>query len=230
MRRRRFLEAGVAATSALLLVLGGPLGGAAQDATPDAATPEPPAPVTVALQNVDGLLAGSLTFSEDEPGMVSITGNIIGLEPGDHGIHVHETGACDPSGEKPFSSAGAHFNPTDAKHGGPPEAADEAATPMASPVSGEAHAGDLGNVTVGDDGIGRFSITTDRFTISPGETSLADGDGSAVVVHADADDLKTDPSGNSGDRLVCGVIFPPGGDDSGTPSAGDGTAVATPES
>ncbi len=228
MRRRRFLEAGVAASSALLLLLGGPLGGAAQDATPETATPEPPAPVTVALQNVDGLLAGSLTFSEDEPGMVSISGNIIGLEPGDHGIHVHETGVCEPSGEKPFSSAGAHFNPTDMKHGGPPAAAGGEGTPMASPASEEAHAGDLGNVTVGDDGIGRFSITTDRFALSPGDTALADDDGSAVVVHADADDLKTDPSGNSGNRLVCGVIFPPAGE--GTPSAGEGAAVATPES
>jgi Cu-Zn family superoxide dismutase len=112
---------------------------------------------------------------------------------------------CDPSGETAFQSAGGHFNPTDASHGGPDDE--------------DSHAGDLGNLTVDDNGAFEFEITTDRVTLDPeAENSLADQDGGALVIHAGADDLKTDPSGESGERLICGVIFP----------AMEGTPEATP--
>jgi len=177
-----------------MLALGG-AGIAAQDATPADAG------VQVSLLDVDGNEAGSATFTEGD-GSVTIDLTVEGLEPGDHGIHVHETGACDPAGDMPFSSAGDHFNPTDAAHGPGPATG---ATPEAEMP--EAHAGDLGNIAIAADGTGMVSLTTDRVTLaSGGDTTLADGDGSALVIHADLDDLETDPSGESGGRIVCGVI------------------------
>ncbi|MBA3275123.1 MAG: superoxide dismutase family protein [Chloroflexia bacterium] len=179
-----------------MLALGG-AGIAAQDATPADAG------VQVSLLDVDGNEAGSATFTEAD-GSVTIDLTVEGLEPGDHGIHIHETGACDPAGDMPFSTAGDHFNPTDTVHGPGPDPA-SAGTPVAAP---EAHAGDLSNITIADDGTGMVSLTTDRVTLASGDdNSLPDSDGSALVIHADPDDLTTDPSGNSGGRIVCGVIF-----------------------
>ena len=179
-----------------MLALGG-AGIAAQDATPADAG------VQVSLLDVDGNEAGSATFTEAD-GSVTIDLTVEGLEPGDHGIHIHETGACDPAGDMPFSTAGDHFNPTDTVHGPGPDPA-SAGTPVAAP---EAHAGDLSNIAIADDGTGMVSLTTDRVTLASGDdNSLPDSDGSALVIHADPDDLTTDPSGNSGGRIVCGVIF-----------------------
>jgi Cu-Zn family superoxide dismutase len=117
---------------------------------------------------------------------VSVTAE--GIPPGEHGIHVHGVGVCDRSGSDPFASAGGHFNPTGAPHGGPDEA--------------NAHAGDLGNITADE----KIEVATDRFTLSEGPLSLSDIDGSALVIHADRDDLMTDPAGESGARIACGVI------------------------
>jgi len=181
-----------------MLAVGG-AGISAQDATPaDPSGSE----IQVALLDVAGNEAGSATLTDDD-GSVAIDLTVEGLEPGDHGIHIHETGACDPAGDMPFASAGGHFDPTDAAHGPGPssEATPEAELP-------EAHAGDLGNITIADDGTGMLSLTTNRVTLANGEdNSLADAAGSALVIHADPDDLETDPSGNSGGRLVCGVVF-----------------------
>ncbi|MGH2532719.1 MAG: superoxide dismutase family protein [Thermomicrobiales bacterium] len=199
---------------AMLLALGGPAPGSAQEATPEG-TPEPapavttPPSVGLTLRDPEGNLVGSATLVESiDDGSVTVTVTGEGMPPGEHGIHVHETGICDPAGDEPFSSAGDHFNPTGASHGGPPPSADAAAaaSPIASPA-GEAHAGDLGNLTVEEDGTVRFTITTDRFTLSAGDASLQDEDGSALVIHADPDDLTTDPDGNAGARIACGVIF-----------------------
>ena len=195
------------------LVLGGATAAAAQEATPEIGEI-----VTVNLENVDGDIVGSVSFSENESG-VSITvqstseGSGSGLEAGLHGIHIHETGECDSSGDTPFESAGGHFNPTDASHGG---LEDE-----------DSHAGDLGNIEVDETSTFGLNIVTDKVTLEPGaENSLADADGSAIIIHAGEDDLETDPSGESGDRLACGVIFAPEG--SGATPASDGSD-ATPE-
>lgn len=209
---RSRLAAGLLAST---LVVGG--GAAlAQEATPGTSEI-----VTVDLMNADGALVGTASFAESAAG-VTITvqstsqGDGSGIEAGLHGIHIHETGDCDPSGDMPFESAGGHFNPTGAPHGGPDDT--------------ESHAGDLGNLEVEEGGIFGFEITTGKVTLAPGaENSLADEDGSSILIHANEDDLQTDPSGESGERIACGVIFAAAGG-MGTPAAdgSDATPEATP--
>jgi Cu-Zn family superoxide dismutase len=148
-----------------------------------------PPTATAELKDKDGTVVGNAQFSEDENG-VNITATVLqGLEPGEYGIHVHEKGETTPD----FEAAGKHFNPTEAKHGfNNPEGP---------------HAGDLENIIVREDGTADYQATTDRVTLASGEeNSLLDGDGSALVIHAKADDYMTDPSGESGDRVVAGVI------------------------
>lgn len=120
-----------------------------------------------------------------EPGGVQVTGQLQGLKPGEHGFHVHEKGDCSaPDG----SSAGAHFNPTTMPHAGPDAA--------------QRHDGDLGNVTA--DASGRAELRrVDRQLELSGARSIV---GRALVVHAQADDLSSQPSGNAGARVACGVI------------------------
>jgi superoxide dismutase, Cu-Zn family len=149
-------------------------------ATPTAATAE--------LKNASGQSVGTATFTQ-VGNAVRIVLVVHEMAPGPKGVHVHETGRCDPPG---FTSAGAHFNPAGKQHG--------ALNPQGP------HAGDLPNITIGADGTGRLEATTDAFTLGPGSTSIFDADGSALVLHAAPDDLKTDPTGNSGARAACGVI------------------------
>ncbi|MGP4078386.1 superoxide dismutase family protein [Pseudalkalibacillus sp. R45] len=112
------------------------------------------------------------------------------LPPGPHGFHIHETGKCVPP---KFESAGGHFNPTDKKHG------------FENPKG--FHAGDLPNINVGKDGMISVSVVSKHVTLQKGKpNSLLDEDGSALVIHEKADDYKTDPAGNAGDRIACGVI------------------------
>lgn len=219
MRVSKSVRTGVAVMLGGVVALGGSVG-IAQEASPE---PAMQSSTEVVLENVDGEQVGTASFVELEAGVV-ISVEVEGFEPGDHGIHLHETGICDPSGDKPFSSAGGHFNPYDASHGPGPFAD---ATPVAVPAEGTpaadvsmSHAGDLGNITIADDETGELEITTGAVTLAPGaENSLFDDDGSALVIHEDPDDLMTDPSGNSGVRIACGVIAPPVG----------GTPVATPD-
>ena len=140
------------------------------------------------LRNAAGEEVGTATFTE-ETGAVRLSVDVQGLPPGEKGVHIHQTGACEPPA---FESAGAHFNPEERRHG------------TLNPEG--PHAGDLPNLEVAQDGRGRLEATTDRVTLSAGAASLLDEDGSALVVHAQRDDLQTDPSGNSGDRIACGVI------------------------
>jgi Cu-Zn family superoxide dismutase len=140
------------------------------------------------LKIVNGDVIGTADFTEDGNGVVHVDVRATGLSPGMHGIHIHETGNCSPT----FAAAGSHFNPTHKKHG------------LNSPDG--PHAGDLTDLQVDGNGTGYLNTTTDRFTLSPGPTTLFDNDGSAIVIHAGPDDQVTDPAGNSGDRVACGVI------------------------
>ncbi len=142
------------------------------------------------VMDLDGKSLGTLELATMGSG-VHITGTLAGLPGGDHGIHIHTTGDCDAAGK--FESAGPHFNPTDHKHGSEnPEGP---------------HAGDLPNLSVPPEGAGVIvDLTAESVTLGEGDNSLFDADGSAIVIHADPDDYRSDPSGNSGDRIACGVI------------------------
>jgi superoxide dismutase, Cu-Zn family len=143
---------------------------------------------TAEIRTASGALVGTATLTEVSGG-VRIVLEAKGLPPGAHGVHLHEVGKCEgPS----FDSAGAHVNPDGHRHG------------LLNP-SGP-HAGDLPNLTVAANGTGRLETMNTRITLSPGPTSILDADGSALVIHANADDFTTDPSGNSGPRVACGVV------------------------
>ncbi|RPJ94485.1 superoxide dismutase family protein [Rummeliibacillus sp. TYF005] len=139
--------------------------------------------------NSEGKDIGTANLTQTDQG-VKIDLKLKDLSPGTHGIHIHEVGIC----EKPkFESAGAHFNPTQKQHG------------YNNPKG--YHLGDLPNIQVEEDGTVDVEFTTKDFTIEKGaEHSLFDDNGSAFIIHADKDDYITDPSGNSGDRIACGVI------------------------
>jgi Cu-Zn family superoxide dismutase len=147
-----------------------------------------PLQATAPLQDAEGNVVGFAFAGEDEEGNV-IGAVIQGMPAGEHGIHLHETGNCDPAGEKPFTAAGAHFNPGGGMHG--------------------AHAGDLGNLTVTDSAGTYFGANSTLLTLDDGEMGLADADGTALVIHADPDDGVTDPAGNAGTRIACAVLFAP---------------------
>ncbi|CAN5500573.1 superoxide dismutase family protein [soil metagenome] len=131
-------------------------------------------------------VSGKLEFHKVAGG-VHISGTISGLTPGLHGMHIHEKGVCDGPG---FESAGGHFNPDMSKHGGPDSA--------------RRHAGDYGNILANDYGTAYIDYI-DRESSLRGKYSIL---GRSIVVHEKADDMMTDPSGNSGSRLGCGVIIP----------------------
>lgn len=155
----------------------------------DMATPEQtPQTATAELQNADGEVVATATLEETEAG-VRIALEATGIPEGVHAFHIHETGQCTPPD---FASAGGHFNPTNAQHG------------LENPQG--PHAGDMENFEVAADSTARFAVDNDRVTLAPGPNSLFDADGSALVIHASADDNVTDPAGNAGDRIACGVI------------------------
>lgn len=183
-------------------------------------TPGPAGPVEVTLQDAAGQEVGTATFEDVENG-VRVVAELQNLPPGEHGIHVHGVGLCDPAGDEPFAAAGDHFNPVEAPHGAPP-AEEELAAPADEPV---AHAGDLGNVTIAEDGTGTLDVVSNRFTLGEGATTLAGQSGTALLVHENPDDLTTQPSGDSGPRLACGVIFP---SLAGTPAAAAASPAASP--
>ena len=141
------------------------------------------------MKDPSGRTVGTLRLVETTAGQVVLRGVLTGLPPGQHGIHLHAVGRCDPPA---FTSAGAHLNPDQHRHG------------LANPAG--PHAGDLPNLTVLPDRAGSVDATTGRVTLRSGPAGLLDADGSAIVVHAKADDQVTDPAGASGPRIACGVI------------------------
>ena len=148
-----------------------------------------PKPVTVKLQDASGKDVGTATITQIAKG-VSIKLAVHDLPPGSHAIHVHETAKCDGPD---FKSAGGHFNPDHKQHGlqnkeGP-------------------HAGDMPNFTVDKHGKSIASVVDPNLSLADGDPhSVFTGGGTALVIHAKADDMKTDPAGNAGDRIACGTI------------------------
>ena len=126
---------------------------------------------------------------------MTVSIHIEGLKPGEHGWHLHAMGVCEPSGLDPFTTAGPHWNPTGETHG--------------APDAMSHHAGDFGNFTAGDDGVGEAEITGKDFTLGAGPTSVFDEDGTAIIIHVGKDDLVSQPAGNSGARYACGVVAKP---------------------
>lgn len=146
-------------------------------------------PIMSDIINEKGAKIGTATFTQLAKG-VQIDVSASGLKPGLHGIHIHETGKCEIPD---FKSAGAHFNPTSKQHG------------YDNP-SGE-HAGDLSNLVAGTDGKAQAQFVVTTVTLQKGETnSLLKNGGTALIIHEDPDDMHTDPSGNSGNRIGCAII------------------------
>ena len=151
----------------------------------------PAANVSFHIADADGETVG-IALATEVPGGVFLEAEFTGLAAGTHGFHIHETGVCVP----PFTSAGGHFNPEGKEHG------------RDNPKGH--HIGDLMNIHVPDSGILSVSAVAEGATLaSGGRNSLADENGSALVVHRDADDNISDPTGNAGPRIACGVIFGP---------------------
>ena len=140
---------------------------------------------TIAPTNDSGV-TGMAVFTQNGD-QITLTIDIQNASPGIHGVHIHENGDCSaPDG----TSAGGHWNPTNVAHGKWGE--------------GEFHLGDIGNITVDEDGTGSIELTTDLWEIGTG--SDVDVVGKGIIVHADADDFTSQPSGNAGARIGCGVI------------------------
>ncbi len=140
------------------------------------------------LRNAKGEEVGVATLTE-VPGGVKITLHVWDIPPGVHGFHIHAVGKCEPPG---FTSAGGHLNPYGKKHG------------LKNPEG--AHAGDLPNLLVGPGGTARMEVIAPHVTLGAGLPSLFPSSGTALVIHADPDDGVTDPAGNAGARIACGVI------------------------
>ena len=149
------------------------------------------ASATAVVYNLNGAAIGTAQLTQSVNGMVTIEIASLALPAGAHGIHFHQVGKCE-GGTTAFSTAGGHFNPLGKEHG------------LQNPRG--PHAGDAPGIEIPASGIGSVSFTTDRVSLTAGATSLFDADGSSIVVHAGADDQVSQPAGNSGGRIACGVI------------------------
>ncbi len=168
----------IAAAPLAILALAACAGKAEEPAAPAAL---PPAAYAQLLDK-DGATKGRAVLTETKGG-VDVGLVLEGWPAGTYAFHVHGIGLCTAPD---FTSAGPHFNPTNQKHGH--------------------HKGDLPNIVVGADGVGRIEARIDGATLYSGETPVLDTDGAAVVVHAKPDDGVTDPAGNAGARIACGAV------------------------
>ena len=155
-------------------------------------TVDPIASVRAPMRDAAGRELGTLRVLLASSGP-RVSGALAGLPPGEHGFHLHQVGRCDAADTTAFASAGGHYNPSARRHG------------TLNPAG--PHAGDLPNLTVGADG--RVSLPDSGVAVAMDDSAragLLDADGTALLVLAQADDYRTDPSGNSGARIACGVL------------------------
>jgi len=153
------------------------------------AAPSPPAggtSATATIRDLTGTRIGTATFTDTYAGIL-VVGSVTGLGLGAHGVHIHGAGKCDP----PFTTAGPHFNPLGKQHG--------------FENSNGPHLGDMPNIDTPAAGTLRFEVLLPGVTLK-GTNRLLDASGAAIVIHSARDDYKTDPSGDSGARIACGVI------------------------
>lgn len=189
--RVRALESGTLTLLLLAACAGDDAGDAAAlaDTTAGATLAATPPRVTATMRDLAGRELGTLSLAQAGDA-IAVSGHLTGLAPGEHAIHLHATGRCEGPD---FKSAGTHWNPTGVDHGS------ESATGP--------HFGDLRNISTDADSMAMVQDTTPGGTLSgTGAEALLDADGAAVIIHSGSDDYRSQPSGNAGTPVACGVV------------------------